>query len=216
MDSLPWAPEFTKFSYPWCSAARASRARAPLSNETLNWGISRCATATQGNLRCENSHKLSTRCEKVSIYSPCCSDWDFGGRPNPLEIAHLFQKRWLDFSCSVFARVCEEYKHLADSTNLGLVYAISCSFLSLWLLCKQHLNHRNLRVDLGRDKCWSVFSPSQNSEFCTITLPPQQANKQRMRLKMCSNPKVDEGGQHPITGDRYEGSNPNDFFSLGV
>ena len=37
-----------------------------------------------------------------------------------------------------------------------------------------------------------------------------------MRLQMCSNPNVDEGGQHPITGDRYEGSNPNDFFSLCV
>ena len=34
---------------------------------------------------------------------------------------------------SLFARGCEEYKHLADSTNLGLVYAISCSFLSLSL-----------------------------------------------------------------------------------
>jgi len=28
--------------------------------------------------------------------------------------------------------------------------------------------------------------------------------------------KVDEGGKHSITDDRYEGSNPNDFFSLGV
>ena len=37
-----------------------------------------------------------------------------------------------------------------------------------------------------------------------------------MRLKMCSNPKVDDGGQHPITDDRYEGSNPNDFFCHGV
>ena len=45
---------------------------------------------------------------------------------------------------------------------------------------------------------------------------PQQANTQRMRLQMCSNPKVDEGGQHPLIGDRYEGSNPNDFFSLCV
>ena len=78
---------------------------------------------------------------------------------------HLFQERWLGFSCIVFSRVCEEYKHPADSTNLGLVYAISCSSLSLWLLCKQHLNHRNLRVDLRRGRCWLVFSPSQNSEF---------------------------------------------------
>ena len=37
-----------------------------------------------------------------------------------------------------------------------------------------------------------------------------------MRLKMCSNPKVDEGGQQPIADDRYEGSNTNEFFSLGV
>ena len=150
------------------------------------------------------------------IYILCCSDWDFEDRPNPLEIVHLFPKRWLDFSCSVFARTCEEYKHLVDSTNLGLVYALSCSFLSLWLLCKQHLNHGNLRVDLVRDKCWSVFSPSQSSEFCTTTLPPQQANAQRMRLKMYSNPKVDKGGQHPITDDHYESWKPNEFFSLGV
>ena len=33
---------------------------------------------------------------------------------------------------------------------------------------------------------------------------------------MCSNPKMDKWGQHPITGDLYEGSNPNDIFSLGV
>ena len=32
-------------------------------------------------------------------------------------------------------------------------------------------------------KCLTVFSPSQNSEFRTITLPPQQARTQRMRLK---------------------------------
>ena len=47
-------------------------------------------------------------------------------------------------------------------------------------------------------------------------LPPHQTNTQRMRLKMCSNPKVDEGGQQPITDDHYEGSKSNDFFSLGV
>ena len=33
---------------------------------------------------------------------------------------------------------------------------------------------------------------------------------------MCSKPKVDDGGQQPIADDRYEGSNPNDFFPLGV
>ena len=37
-----------------------------------------------------------------------------------------------------------------------------------------------------------------------------------MRLKMCSNPNVDEGVQHPVTNDRYEGSKQNDFFSLDV
>ena len=45
---------------------------------------------------------------------------------------------------------------------------------------------------------------------------PQQGNTLRMRLNMCSNPKVNERGQHPITGDRYEGSNPDDFFSISV
>ena len=73
-----------------------------------------------------------------------------------------------------------------------------------------------MRADLGRDKCWSVFSPSKNSELCTTTLTPQQANTQRVRLKICSNPKVDEGGQHPITDDHYEGLKSYDFFSLGV
>ena len=87
--------------------------------------------------------------QSVSVYNPCCSDWDFEDWPNPLEIGHLFLERWLNCSCSVFARACEEYKHLADSTILGLVYVICCSFLSLWLLCKQHLNHPNLRVWLG-------------------------------------------------------------------
>ena len=60
-------------------------------------------------------------------------------------------------------------------------------------------------VEINAGQC---FSPSQNS--------PQQANTQRMRLKMCSNPKVDEGGQHPITDDHYEGSKPNEFCSLSV
>ena len=32
-----------------------------------------------------------------------------------------------------------------------------------------------------------------------VTLPPQQAKTQRMRLKMRSNPNEDEGGQQPIT-----------------
>ena len=32
-----------------------------------------------------------------------------------------------------------------------------------------------------------------------MTLPPQQAKTQRMRLKMRSNPNEDEGGQQPIT-----------------
>jgi len=32
-----------------------------------------------------------------------------------------------------------------------------------------------------------------------MTLPRQQAKTQRMRLKMRSNPKEDEGGQQPIT-----------------
>ena len=53
----------------------------------------------------------------------------------------------------------------------------------------------NLRDDLGRDICSTVFSPSQNSEFRTITLPPQQARTQRMRSKIRSNPKEGEGGQ---------------------
>lgn len=60
-----------------------------------------------------------------------------------------------------------------------------------------------------------VFS-IQNSEFRTITLLPQQANEQRMRLKMCSNPGEGEGGQQPITSDYYEGRSPNDCFSRGV
>ena len=61
----------------------------------------------------------------------------------------------------------------------------------------------------------SVFSIIELG-VCTINLPPQQANTQWMRLKMCSNPKVYEGGQHPITNDRHDGSKPNDFTSLGV
>ena len=125
---------------------------------------------------------------------------------------------WNDDSTALVASL----RGLVKSINILLtqpfldLFTWCCSFLSLWLLCKQHPNHWNLRVDLGRDNCWSVFSLSQNSEFCTTTLPPQLANTQWMQLKMCWNPKVDKGGQHPITDDLYEGSNPNDLFSLGV
>ena len=80
-----------------------------------------------------------------------------------------------------------------------------------WPLGTQHLNHRNLRVDLGRDKCWIAFSPSQNSEFWTITLPPQQAKTTRMRLKMRSNTREGEDGQQPITSDHCEGQHLTDF-----
>ena len=38
----------------------------------------------------------------------------------------------------------------------------------------------------------------KNSESCTITLPPQQASTQRIRLKIRSIPKVEDGGQQPI------------------
>ena len=37
-----------------------------------------------------------------------------------------------------------------------------------------------------------------------------------MRLKMRSNAREGEDGQQPIVDDRYECSNPNEFFSPGV
>ena len=79
--------------------------------------------------------------------------------------------------------------------------------------CTQHLNHRNSRVDFGRDKCWTVFSPSQNSEFWTITWPLQQAKTTRMRLKMRSNTREGEDGQQPITSDYCKGQHLTDFSS---
>ena len=40
----------------------------------------------------------------------------------------------------------------------------------------------------------SVFSITElGILYDNYVIPPQQANTQRMRLKMCSNPKVDEG-----------------------
>ena len=42
------------------------------------------------------------------------------------------------------------------------------------------------------------------------------ASKCATNAKTSSNPKVDEGEQHPIPDDRYEGSSPDDFFSLGI
>ena len=101
-------------------------------------------TSSLACLSSEATLKITCYDIYTSQYIPCCSDWDFEDPPNLLEIAHLSQERRLDWSCNVFAWACEEYKHLAKSTHLGLVYAISCSFLSLWLVCKQHLNHRNL------------------------------------------------------------------------
>ena len=49
-----------------------------------------------------------------------------------------------------------------------------------------------------------------------MTLPPQQANTQRMRFKFFSNQKVDEGGQQPIAGVYFNGRSPNDCFSHGA
>ena len=80
----------------------------------------------------------------------------------------------------------------------NLVCEIFYSFRLLCLLCIQHLNHRNLPDDLDRDKFWPVFSTPQNSELFTMTLPPQQAKTQRMRLKTSLNPNEDEDGNNPL------------------
>ena len=95
-------------------------------------------------------------------------------------------------------------KHLAILTNLALVCEKFHSPLLLLPLCTQHLSHWSLPGDSSRGKYSRAFTPSQNSEFCTITLPPKQANTQRMRLKIRSNPKVGDVGQLPIATLRSE------------
>ena len=90
-------------------------------------------------------------------------------------------------------------RFMESITNVKRLF-VKCRFLPILLsFYWQHLQHWNLRGDLGRSKRWLVFfSPSQNSESCTITLPPQQASTQRIRLKIRSIPKVEDGGQQPI------------------
>ena len=116
----------------------------------------------------------------------------------------LYRGRWLGLICNVYEQVYAMCKHLAVLTNLALVCEKFHSPLLLLPLSTQHLSHWSLPGDSGRGKYSRAFSPSQNSEFCTITFPPKQANTQRMQLKIRSNPKVGDVGQQPIATLRSE------------